>query len=422
MEQRMRRELNDAMLRALRPPVTGRLELWDTRVAGLVLRITVSGTASWSVRARTRDGKRTRPTLGGWPEVGIAAARKRARATLADIQGGADPVVAKRDARADRVARAAQPTVADRLAEWRSAKETDKGRPWSNRYASEVRRLVGKEIIPRIGRLPLVATTRADWTRLVASKRRTAPALASLLYRVASAFLGHAEAHGWISAPLLPRKGLASLAPPASPRERVLTDEDLRNIWLATDKANPKPRAFVRLLILTASREMEAADIAIGEIDVIVGTWTIPAARAKNRRAITVPLHKLAMAELLPLWPEHGEVAGPGWRLLGDIAGSGVRGFSKLKTSIDKHSGVSGWRWHDLRRTARTGLARLGVPPEHAEAALNHISGRSSLQRTYDKHNFADEIISALGRWQAHVASLVSATPTADVIALRRAR
>ncbi len=53
----MQRDLNDAWLRALKPPEQGRLEVWDTRVVGLVLRLTPTGAATWSVRARTRDGR-----------------------------------------------------------------------------------------------------------------------------------------------------------------------------------------------------------------------------------------------------------------------------------------------------------------------------------------------------------------------------
>ena len=60
----MKREINDAWLRTLEPPAAGRLEVRDARVPGLVLRMTPGGAASWSVRARTRDGKQTRPRLG----------------------------------------------------------------------------------------------------------------------------------------------------------------------------------------------------------------------------------------------------------------------------------------------------------------------------------------------------------------------
>src|SRR5437868_10608514 len=101
----MRRELTDVWIRGLRPPSAERLEVWDARVSGLMLRITRLGQVTWSVRARTVDGKRTRPKLGTWPAMGVAEARKRAMATLANIQAGGDPVVAKRQARTARAAR-----------------------------------------------------------------------------------------------------------------------------------------------------------------------------------------------------------------------------------------------------------------------------------------------------------------------------
>ena len=123
-------------------------------------------------------------------------------------------------------------------------------------------------------------------------------------------------------------------------------------------------------------------------------------------------------AGLIALLPTHD--ARSGWRLLGDVAGAGFKGFGKLKARVDALSGVANWRWHDLRRTARTGMTRLGVSRDHAEAALNHISGRSALERTYDRHDFAPEVIAAVQRWQAHVAKLVTSAPSAEIVPMRR--
>jgi integrase len=350
--------------------------------------------------------------------MGISDARKRARAATADIEAGGDPVAARRAAKADRKARAGLPTVADRLDEWQVAKASR----WSDRYQREVQRVCAVEVMPKLGKRPLIETVRADWTDLIAAKHRRAPGVGAMLYRTCAAFLNHAEAHGWIPLPLLPRKGLTVIAPPVAPRERVLTDEELQAIWTAAETLNPKPRAFVRVLLLTAAREMEVADISTGEVDLTAARWTIPGVRTKNRKGIVLPLPPLVINELAAVWPEHGDRAGTAWRLLGSIDGSGLRGFSPLKRALDKASGVADWRWHDFRRTARTAMTRLGVPREHAEAALNHISGRSALERTYDRHDYADEIKSALRVWQGHVAALVSTPPSAEVVQLRRAK
>ena len=160
-----------------------------------------------------------------------------------------------------------------------------------------------------------------------------------------------------------------------------------------------------RLLILTAARVSEVANIAIGEIDLTTGRWVIPAQRAKNGHALTVPLPPLAEAELRNIWPQ--EKVTPGYRLLGAIHGTGLQAPSKIKARLDELSGTSGWRWHDLRRTARTAMARVGVADRAAEAALNHVSDRSALVRTYDRHNYAGEALGALTLWQNHIIRLI---------------
>jgi integrase len=417
----MQSDLTDAFLNALPLPEEGkRVELRDSRVPGLVLRMTSSGAATWSLRTRTKDGKQTRPKLGTWPGMSIAAARREAMKARGTIEAGADPVGEKREARAARKVKiAAGVTVAKRLAEWRAGRNADPADAWSDRYAAEVARIAAREIMPKLGARALADTTRADWAGLVAAKRKVAPAMASALYRVCASFLGYAEAHGWIAAPLLPRKGVATLAPPPAARERVLTDAELRAVWNAADREAPKLRSFVRLLILTAARELEVADMVAGEVDRAAGRWTIPGARTKNGAPYTVPLAALALAELAAVWPN--EEPQPAHLLLGRTERSGFRGFSKLKARLDVASKVEGWRFHDLRRTARTGMTRLGVPRDHAEAAINHLSGRSKLERTYDRHDYGAEVIAALSTWQGHVAGLVGAAAELVPLAERRA-
>jgi integrase len=413
----MRRDLTDVFLRNLKPPERGRIEIRDTKVRGLVLRMTWTGAATWSVRAVLRDGRHTRVNLGRYPGTSLAEARRSALDALARIHKGADPVAEKRAARAARKAIATEATVAQRLGEWQQAKTSR----WSDRHAAEVARLVEKEIVPALGTKPLRMTTREDWTCLVAKRRVEAPALAGLLYRVASSFLNHAEAAGWIDTPLLPRKGASRLAPPPPPRERALSEAELAAIWTASATEPPKPRAFIRLMILTGCRRAEAAGIATGEVDRAAGIWRLPAKRSKNRRAHVMPLCGLALAELDAVWPEHAEEAGDDWRLLG-AHGSAFVGFSKLKKRIDAKANIAPWCWHDLRRTVRTGLARLGVDRLHAERALNHVSGQSRVERTYDTHDYEAETLAALRRWQAYLAALVAPSPGAEVVPLRRSR
>jgi integrase len=404
-KSRSAQALNDAILRSISPPATGRLELRDSTTRGLIFRITANGTRTWCLRSRTQDGKQTRPKLGTYPELSLSEARKSARAMMAAIESGGDPVAEKTAARSARKARLAARTVGSALAEWRTARENDGDKPWSPRHASENARMVRHDVPALLSTKPLRETTREDWTSLIIKKRRLAPAGAAALWRMLSAFFSFAEAAGWVDISPLPRKG-STLAPNVRSRERVLSDSELQSIWSAADRETPRARAMVRLLILTAAREGEVSGICAGEVALSATRWKLPPERTKNGRGMVLPLCSLAMAELHSVWPN--ETVAMTWRLLGRSGSAPFSGFSKLKQRIDQASGVTGWRWHDLRRTARTGMAKLGVPRDHAEAALNHISGRSALERTYDRHDYADEVIAALTLWQRHVAEVVA--------------
>jgi hypothetical protein len=95
----MRRELTDALIRTLRAPEGGRLEIWDTRCEGLALRVADTGRVTFHARARGPDGRKRFASLGMWPSVSLAIARTEARATIGLMQRGADPVAEKRAAR-----------------------------------------------------------------------------------------------------------------------------------------------------------------------------------------------------------------------------------------------------------------------------------------------------------------------------------
>ena len=97
-----------------------------------------------------------------------------------------------------------------------------------------------------------------------------------------------------------------------------------------------------------------------------------------------------------------------------------VSGFSKMKARTDQLSDVAGWRLHDLRRTARTGLAELGIPQIVAEKVLNHAE-RNQLVQTYDRHHYASEKRDALDRWANRLRQIVE-PPRANLVRLTAGR
>jgi integrase len=127
----------------------------------------------------------------------------------------------------------------------------------------------------------------------------------------------------------------------------------------------------------------------------------LPACRTKNGKPHIVHLSKEAIAVLMRV-PKLG-------KFVFSLSGTKpFQSFSAAKHKLDKLSGVSDWRLHDLRRTCVSGMARLGVPPHVADKVLNHQSGTiSGVAAVYQRHEFLAERKDALERWSAHLARLL---------------
>jgi integrase len=141
--------------------------------------------------------------------------------------------------------------------------------------------------------------------------------------------------------------------------------------------------------------------------------WNIPGSRTKNRKPHTVPLPPLARQIL-------ASVVGEGGFVFTTTGDSPVSIGSKIKGRLDEAMAIPPWRLHDLRRTAATGMAEIGIPPHIVEAALNHVSGaRAGVAGTYNRAAYAPEKKAALERWADHIAGLVSGR-AAKVVPIRK--
>jgi integrase len=197
-------------------------------------------------------------------------------------------------------------------------------------------------------------------------------------------------------------------------RQHILSDAELRAVWLAT--ANPlDPFAtLVRLLILTGQRRGEVAGIRRTELrlDGAEPLWTIPTSRTKNGTREGAQPHAVPLApHVVALLVAAPEFAGCDYILSrdGEVP---ISGFSKSKRTLDKAIGevVREWRLHDLRRTAASGMQRLGVAVPVIERALNHTSGTfRGIVGTYQVDLLARDVRAALTAWAAHIGALVTA-------------
>jgi integrase len=215
-------------------------------------------------------------------------------------------------------------------------------------------------------------------------------------------------------------------------RERVLDDDEVRDLWAALDMLSDVPAfypRFVKLLLLTATRRNESAKLHSNEIDGDV--WTIPGPRYKRLpkhkdKDHVIPLSTAARA-LIAEKPEG--VNKNSWFVFSTTGGAKpFSGFSKAKTELDKkitelraregRPPMERWTLHDLRRTARTLMSRAGVAPDHAERALGHII--VGVRGTYDRFEFLDEKRAAFEALAALVSRILNPTANIEELASRR--
>ena len=213
----------------------------------------------------------------------------------------------------------------------------------------------------------------------------------------------------------------AGIRPPAveRSRDRVLSDDELRDVWLATEKVGWPFGPLAKLLILTGQRLNEVSRMRWTEIDIDAHVWTIPRERTKNDIAHSVPLssQSLAILRVLPVIP--GDIG-----LVFTTTGySSVGGFSRAKTRIDgaiararpSSEPLQRWTFHDLRRTAASGMARLRIDIHVVEKVLNHSSGSfAGIVGVYQRHTFAEEKREALQAWGDFVEQLVGTEPASN--------
>jgi integrase len=367
---------------------------------GLYLVLQSSGHRSWALRYRA-NGRPTKLTLGRWPEISLAGARKLAADALHELSNGVDPgetrVAAKQKA-----AESEANTVAAVCAEFlrREGKRL--------RTVDQRERILRRLIYPAIGNRPIDSLKRSEIVRLLdriedSSGPRMADVTLAVLRRV---FHWHALRSDEFRSPIV--RGMSRWSTKEHRRTRILDDDELRRLWAATADGQPFSN-LIRFLLLTTARRGEAAGMHWDEVT--NGIWTLPASRSKTKVEVVRPLSRAAQAVLaaqprddLP-YVFHTTTTGP------------LKSFSEPKEKLDAASGVTGWRLHDLRRTSRSLLSRAGVNVDIAERCLGHAP--PTIIQTYDRHRYVNEMVRAFEALALLLERIVSGAD-ATVIPIRR--
>ncbi len=323
-------------------------------------------------------------------------ARDKALELLAAVKAGRDPLE-------EREAPSAK-TVATVIEEWLKRDQA------KNRSVKEVERIMNHDVLPVWGKRSIEEIRKRDVIALIDGiADRGAPIMANRVLAHVKRLLKWAASRDIIEND--PAAHVEKVTPEVK-RDRVLTDDELAQVWQAAGQIGYPFGSAVQMLILTGARREEIFGLSWSEIDADV--IRLPAERSKVKEGRTIPLSPSALA-LLRTLPRFNK---------GDVVFSfnGEKRFDNVgraKPRMDKliSPALHPWRLHDIRRTVATGMQRLGVRLEVIETVLGHVSGtRAGIVGTYQRYRFDSEAKAALVAWGEHVEAMIEPSGKASVV------
>jgi integrase len=362
-----------------------RMEYFDEDMTGLALRVTEAGAKSWTFNY-TLDNKRARMTLGTYPVLSLSGARTKAIEARTEVEEGRDP-------------RSTEGETFKKITEDYIKREGNKLRTADQRQV-----ILERLVYPTLGDRSIDEIRRSEIVRLLDKiEDNNGPVMADRTLEIIRKVMNwHASRSDDFRSPIV--RGMARTKTSERARKRILTDDELRQVWNAAETAGVFGR-LVKFILLTATRRGEAARMTREELK---GTdWIIPAARYKTKLDHLVPLSTQAQSLL----------SDANGFLFATDRGKPIINFSVFKQRLDRASGIAGWTIHDLRRTARSLMNRAGVSSDIAERCLGHVMG--GVRGTYDRYEYRDEKAQAFDALASLIDRIVH--PQDNVVTLSKA-
>jgi integrase len=365
--------------------------LWDTALIGFGVRRQLKS-PFYLVRYRV-NGRQRYLTIGrhGSPWT-VDQARREATRLLGVVAGGADPAIAKAEAK-QRYAETFEAEVRHYL---------DRKQPsMKSRAFEEVRRHLTRHAKP-LHHLPLTKIDRRTIAqRLAEIETASGPVARNRVRSSLSAFFAWAIREGLLDG-ANPVAGTGK-ADEGQGRDRTLSEGELGAVLNALAEQD-QFSDIIRLLMLTGQRREEIGGLCWSEIDFKRGLIVLPPERTKNRRQHELPMSK-QVRTILERQPRRQDRD-----LIFGLRAGGYSGWSDAKAALDERLKLKDWHLHDLRRSCATGMAELGTLPHIIEAILNHVSGhRAGVAGIYNRARYEGEMRSALQRWADHIDTLICA-------------
>jgi integrase len=373
----MQKALTNKSMEALKAQPK-RYEVHDLYCPGMSVRVSTQGTKVFSVKFRYGITQK-RMKLGVYPRISLGTAREKALDILRQVDEGIDPTKRRRTS---------DMKVESVCCEFIRLHAQARNKSWR-----EAERILDRELIGTFGQRDIREIKRFDVLELMDA------AVARGSSYQANRILSHIrKLFNWcVERGIVDQSPIAGLKAPTKEvsRDRVLDDDEIRRLLRACRNDVYPFRQFVPILLATAQRRGELAEMRWSEIDHDARTWVIPGSRSKNGKPHVVPLSSCAISMLneVPRFLDCDYVFTTTHR-------SPVSRFSKMLRRLSDGAQTYGWRLHDLRRTAATGMARASVAPYVVEKVLNHVSGTiSGVAAIYNRYGYDFEKQNALENW-----------------------
>lgn len=342
--------LTSLYLEKLQPPASGRLDIHDKQVPGLILRVTPTGSMTYSFRYTFR-GRTNRLTLGQAPGLTLAMARERAWDARAAIQRGDDPVQQKKDEEREARENGFKSCVEDFIEKYAKPR---------NKTWEETKRILDRLAVPAWNDRPVKEIRRRDVVELIENVARETPFQANQLR------LHLSKLFNWLAVrEAIEANPVTGIPPPVdlTPRERFLSDAEIVALWNAAGRLGLPFGPAIRFLLLTGVRREEGACLRWDELD---GDWAaMPGSRMKNGRDFRAPLSAAAKA-IVGSMPKLGDYV---FTTNGRTPISGWGGQRNASTSSCRRS---------LRRKSRRGGSTTSGEPLPRVSRGSGSAARSS--------------------------------------------
>jgi integrase len=386
--------------RALRSLSTDRLQedFWDDLLPGFGVRITNRGRKTFVLRYRA-NGRKRRISIGTHPPWSLKDARDEAKEILGKAAKGEDLQAARKRERAAE-------TFGELAEEYLERHAKRRKKSWR-----EDQRKLEKDLLPAWRNRKAKDITRREVIRLVEGiVDRGSPVSANRTLALISKIFNFG-----IDMEIVDINPAQRVRPPAkeSSRDVVLKEDEIRALWQALEEEDPIVAGTFKLRLLTAQRGIEVFSMRWSDID--GEWWTIPAEVSKNGLQHRVPLSPQALAVLELLRPLSGDSE---WVFDSPKKpGTHIVAIRKAAVRIAERARVE-FTAHDLRRTAATHMASMGVSRLTISKILNHVE--RGITAIYDRASYDAEKERALLRWGEKVARIGSGSgKLAPVVSIR---